>query len=159
MAKTSAASAIRGGALFHRSLDHRVAEIDADHIGGARPREFEGEFAGTGGDIECDRIGWFCHSHRRATPSPIQSERHQRVDEVVVRHDGREHVADAARLAAIGSRCRDCGGFHRGRASAARMMNDVPPTRLVISATVAKPIRSYSALAGLFERTLSAIAG
>src|SRR5665213_113708 len=49
--------------------------------------------------------------------------------------------------------------FQSAGMRSARMMNDCPPTRLVISAMTAKPMRSYNALAGLFARTLSAMAG
>jgi len=105
-----------GGAGFpDRGCDHFIAEIDADDGPRACPSEFERQLAGAGSDIERERRSWFSHRNRDAAPSAIEPERHQRIDEVIMRHDGREHVADSRCFAAVWSLVHRASAFSLDR--------------------------------------------
>ena len=115
VAKAARAGSAGSRSLGHRGSQHVGAEIRADHAARSLARQFEREIAGAGCDVERHGAGRPRNRGRLAPPSPVESHRHQPVDEVVAGHDAREHRAHEGGLA-----CGAVGAAGQGRARAGR---------------------------------------
>ena len=96
-----AARAVSAGSrgLGRRRGQHVGAEVRADHPPRALARELQREIARAGRNVEREAARRPHQRGRLPAPSPVEAHRHQAVDEVVARHDAREHRAHEGRLA------------------------------------------------------------
>ena len=89
---------VRLRGLGNRRDEHVNAEVGAHHAARSLACELDREVARAGRDIEREGASRPHYSDRLTAPSLIQSQCHQAIDEVVSRHDAREHRAHERRL-------------------------------------------------------------